>query len=139
VENVVLTRTDAWVFMAIGGSWWWCPLKSVVFGLDYLNRLMPTASEFEASVDRLGRAGLIKVSRKGYKFTRKGRSLLAKYGLNEGVITNMLHLMDEWDGLGVAEAESQFHFELKMGEWQKAQEDFTAWYAKRIARIKQSR
>ena len=49
--EVVLSETDAWVFMAIGGS----PLRrdrlaDVVFGLDYLNRTMPTEAEFVASV-----------------------------------------------------------------------------------------
>lgn len=120
MEQIVLSKTDAWVFMAIGPLQRDC-LAAVVFSLDYLNRSMPTEDEFEASVRKLGTAGLIDVSSRGFKQTRAGRAVLKKWGRGVGVITVMLELMKEWDGLSVAPANAKFRFELKPGEWQRAQ------------------
>jgi hypothetical protein len=48
VGQVVLTKTDAWVFMAIGRPiFGWDSLSYVVGFLDYLNRAMPSEAEFD--------------------------------------------------------------------------------------------
>jgi len=123
MDQVVLSKTDAWVFMAIGPVWR-DRLADVAFSLDYLNRTMPTEAEFEASVRRLGTAGLIDVSSRGFKQSRAGRAVLKRFGLLEGVIGIMVELMDQWDGLAVAVVDPNFQFETKPGEWQRAQDEY---------------
>ncbi len=135
MDNVVLSNTDAWVFMAIGPVWR-DRLADVVFSLDYLNRTMPTEAEFEASVRRLGAAGFITVSTKGFKQTRAGRAVLKRYGPLEGVIAIMVQLMKEWEGLAVAVADADFQFLSDAGEWQRAQEEFEARMTKRMAKFR---
>jgi hypothetical protein len=121
VGQVVPTKTDAWVFMAIGRSiFGWDSLSYVVGFLDYLNRAMPSEAEFEASVRRLGAAGLVIVSPKGFRRTRTSRGVLKKSAQFTAVITAMLDLMKEWDGLGVPEVAGGFQFHLRPGEWERA-------------------
>ncbi len=135
MDEVVLSNTDAWVFMAMGPVWR-DRLADVVFSLDYLNRTMPSEAEFEASVQRLGAAGFITVSSKGFKQTRAGRRVLKQFGLLEGVIAIMLKLMKEWDGLAVAVADADFQFRLEPGEWQKAHNEYEARLTKRTAKFR---
>ena len=135
MEKVVLSNTDAWVFMAIGPVWR-DRLADVVFSLDYLNRTLPSEAEFEESVRRLGAAGFITVSPKGFKQTRAGRAARGRFGRFEGVIAIMLELMKEWDGLAVAATNADFEFQLKPGEWQRAQEEFEARLTKQIAEFR---
>ena len=134
MDQVVLSKTDAWVFMAIGPVWRE-RLADVVFSLDYLNRTMPSGAEFEASVRRLGAAGFITVSSKGFKQTRVGRRVMKQFGLREGVIAIMVELMDQWDGLAVAAVDANFEFKLKPGEWQRAQDDYEARLTRRMAKF----
>ena len=137
VGQVVLTKTDAWVFMAIGRPiFGWDSLSYVVGFLDYLNRAMPSEAEFEASVRRLGAAGLITVSSKGFRQTRTSRGVIKRSGQVTGVITVMLDLMKEWDGLAVPEVARGFQFHLRPGEWERAQGEYEERMAKRIAKIK---
>ena len=122
--------------MAIGGGPFGRDrLTDVVSALDYLNRALPTEGEFEAPVRRLGIAGLINVSSKGFKQTRRGRAMLKKFGLRAGVIKIMLELMKEWDGLRLAPAETDFRFELMPGEWHRAVDDFQVRISKRLAKF----
>jgi hypothetical protein len=121
------------VFIAIGPVWT-DRLADVVFSLDYLNRTMPTEADFEASVRRLGAAGFISVSAKGFKQTRAGRAVLKRFGLLEGVIAIMPELMEEWDGLAIAAADADFQFQLKPGEWRRAQEEYVARLTKRMTK-----
>jgi len=127
MDQVVLSKNDAWTFMAIGRPLFgWDRLSAVVFSLDYLNRTMPSEAEFETSVQRLGACGLIKVSSKGFRRTRTGGALLKRFGTRTGVITIMVELMSAWDGLSMPVADRQFRFTLKPGEWQRAQADYAA-------------
>jgi len=135
VDEVVLSNTDAWVFMAIGPVWR-DRLADVVFSLDYLNRTMPSEAEFEASVRRLGAAGFITVSSNGFQQTRAGRAVLKRFRPLEGVIAIMLELMKEWDELAVAAADGGFEFQLKPGEWQRAQEEYESRLTKRMAKFR---
>jgi hypothetical protein len=121
--------------MAIGPVWR-DRLADVVFSLDYLNRTMPSEAEFEASVQRLGAAGFITVSTKGFKQTRACRAVLKRFGPLEGVIAIMIELMKEWDGLAVAAADADFQFQLKPGEWQRAQKEYEARLTKRMAKVR---
>ncbi len=137
VGQIVLSKTDAWVFMAIGRPiFGWDSLSYVVGFLDYLNRAMPSEAEFEASVRRLGAAGLITVSSKGFRQTRTSRGVLKRSGHATGVITLMLDLMKQWDGLAVPEVAGGFQFHLRPGEWERAQGEYEVRMAKRIAKIK---
>ena len=106
MDQVVLSKNDAWTFMAIGRPLFgWDRLSAVVFSLDYLNRTMPSEAEFETSVQRLGACGLIKVSSKGFRQTRTGGALLKRFGPRTGVITIMVELMSAWDGLSMPVAD----------------------------------
>jgi hypothetical protein len=137
VGQVVLTKTDAWVFMAIGRPLFgWDSLSYVVGSLDYLDRTMPSETEFEASVTRLGGAGLIRVSSKGFRQTWKGRSVLKRFGRLTGVIAVMVDLMKQWDGLPMPEVARGFQFHLGPGEWERAQREYEARTAKVINKIK---
>jgi hypothetical protein len=127
VATVTLTRTDAWVFIAIGPGMWWASLRDVVTSLDYLNRDMPTELEFVKSVERLGRTGFVEVSGRRFKLTRSGRAALKDSSHLTGVITIMLELMNAWDGAVVPEANPTFHFELHGGEWDAAQHEYRDW------------
>lgn len=70
--------------MAIESGRWWASLKSVVTSLDYLNRAMPSESEFIESLRRVGRTGLLEVSSKRFKLTRLGRSALEEVRPSHG-------------------------------------------------------
>ena len=137
VDQIVLARIDAWVFMAMGaGPLGRTSLTYAMSSLDYLNRTMPTEAEFEASVRRLGAAGFMDVSAKGFKQTRKGGAFLKRFGLRAGIITVMLSLMEDWDGLAVDAVHPDFDFKLKPGEWQTALEAYEARWAKRRAKFR---
>ena len=135
--QVVLSKTDAWVFMAIGKPMFgWDRLSDVVFSLDYLNRAMPSEAEFEASVRNLGAAGLIRVSSNGFRQTRSGNARLKRFGLLTGVIAVMLELMSAWDGLAVPVTDETLQFHLKPGEWQRAQAAFEVRRAELTGEVK---
>ena len=138
MDHVILEKTDAWVFLAIGaGPFGRTSLTYVMSFLDYLNRTMPTEPEFVASVRRLGAAGFIDVSPKGFKQTRTGGAFFKRFDKpREGVITTMVRLMGEWDGLDVPIVNPNFEFTLKPDEWQSALDDYGARWTKRLAKIR---
>jgi len=137
VDQVVLARIDAWVFMSAGtGPFGRTNLTYMMSSLDYLNRSMPTEAEFEASVRRLGAAGFIDVSMKGFKQTRSGGAFLTRFGPRVGIISIMVRLMDVWDGLAVDAVRPSFEFRLKPGEWQAALDAYEKRWAKRLAKFR---
>lgn len=120
-SEVSLTKTDAWVFVAVAaGNREVNDLTTVVFSLDYLNRDMPSVEVFEDSVNRLVRAGLITAGDDEFRATRAGRQTLDRFG-QTGVIQIMFDLGQEWDGTRVPILETDHSFSLAPGAWDAAQ------------------
>ena len=134
-EAIQLPWPDAWVFMAIGGRGEHSGLSYVVSSLDYLNRAMPSEAEFEVSVNRLGKAGLVDVVANGFAVTEAGRSILERSGAGHvGVIKMMLDIRDAWQNQQFPVTNPGFVMKMHPGDWEKAQREahqrFLEWKAK---------
>jgi hypothetical protein len=133
-EAIQLPWPDAWVFVAIGGRGEHSGLSYVVSSLDYLNRAMSSAGEFEVSVNRLGKAGLVDVAADGFAVTEAGRSILERFGAGHvGVIKMMRAVRDAWQTQWFPVTNPDFVMKMHPGDWEKAQreahERFLEWKA----------
>ena len=134
-DAIQLPWPDAWVFMAIGGRGEHSALSFVVSSLDYLNRAMPSEAEFEVSVNRLGKAGLVDVAVDGFAVTEAGRSILEGFGAGHvGVIKMMFDIRDAWQNQRFPVANPGFVMKMHPGDWEIAQREaharFLGWKAK---------
>lgn len=72
------TFTDAWILYSISDLKTYSGLKSILSYADYLNHAIPEYDEFILSTSRLKSAGIIKVNKKGYIITDRGRAIFKK-------------------------------------------------------------
>jgi hypothetical protein len=122
----------------VGGQGGCADLPDIVSSLDYLNRAMPTESEFELSVNHLVGAGLVEVTPEGFGPTNAGTRLLNSLG-DGGVIGIMFELMENWDGKEVPDLYPDFEFALPPGAWDVAQAESQEFFLKWMARYKSER
>jgi hypothetical protein len=105
-------------------------LDRVVSSLDYLNRDMPSADEFQDSVTRLGQAGLIQVGREGFGGTPAGLKIVDRFSRKGkvGVIQMMMRINEEWKDRDFDPVIPTFQFRLQPDDWDRAQQAYLDWY-----------
>lgn len=123
MPTIVLQHADAVTYSAIGPSLLGrgTKLRYVVSAMDYLDRALPRPAEFEASVVRLGKAGLVTVNSERFAVTRLGAQTARRYKQPaRGVIEQAYLLGRAWEGLELDEVNHDFEFHTASSEWDKA-------------------
>jgi hypothetical protein len=135
-----MTKTDGWILAAIGSAARATQkpisLHDLVSSADYLNRLIPSATEVEESVNHLAKAGLVRVQRRRFRVTPDAEVWLTRFGWESGrdVISVWIELAEAWDGQALPLKDPTFEFRLKTGELDGAvaahHRHFQRWLAK---------
>lgn len=125
VNPIVLSVADAFTFDSIdsitpsflGGS----TLAEVLRSYDYLDRGIPNAPDFAASINRLGRAGMITVKSGRFKATPLGKRIAKRHRRRaRGVIESAYQLGKSWEGITLDEILPSFEFVISGADYREA-------------------
>jgi hypothetical protein len=119
-SGTVWTSTDAWVFMALGGTSEEdpSPLSEIIARADAIEHAVLEKTEFTTSAGRLAAAGLLAGGAGGYWLTAAGQELFAERTRRSGWRENLLR------GLRKLGAPRDVPLTLEPGEFDGAVGDY---------------
>ena len=120
---IVLTVQDAITFDSITPSFLGRghTLDDLLGTYDHLDRGIPNVGDFTASINRLGRAGMIAYTSLRFKATPLGKQIAKRYRTRaRGVIESAYRLGRAWEGVTVDEVDPTFDFAITDEDYRRA-------------------
>ena len=96
-------------------------MAQVLRSYDYLDRGIPNASDFAASITRLGKAGMITIASGRFKATAFGKKMAKRHRQRaRGVIESAYLLGKAWEGITIEEIVPSFEFVIGEDDYRSA-------------------
>jgi hypothetical protein len=123
LSPIVLALQDAFTFDSITPSSLGrgITLDDLLTSYDYLDRGIPNTQDFVASINRLGKAGMITYTSMRFRATPLGKRIAKRYRTPaRGVIESAYRLGRAWEGVSVDEVAPFFEFAITDADYRKA-------------------